>query len=72
MQSFGEHIEQFLLKIRWVTTTIIGVCLSVNLRIKKYNICLLNIFYRVGTFKIEYINVIFLNFQKEKSDLCQI
>lgn len=41
-----------------------------NLGIKKYNICLLNIFYRVGTFKIEYINVIYLNFQKEKSDLC--
>lgn len=70
MQSFGEHIEQFFLRVRLLTTTIMGGCLSVNLRIKKYNICLLNIFYRVGTFKIEYINVIFLNFQKEKSDLC--
>lgn len=28
MQSFGEHIEQFILKIRWLTTTIIGGCLS--------------------------------------------
>lgn len=53
-------------------TTIIIWCLSLNLRIKKYKMFLLNMFYRVGTFKIEYINVIFLNFQKEKSDLCQI